>query len=311
MLAILKDAEYSWVILSMALGFLTFISRGYRWLILLETMGYSSSALNSVNSVTIGYLVNLALPRLGEFTRCTTLNRVEDVPIGKLFGTILVERAIDMVILLLLLVLTLFTNLDTFGGFFYDTFGTKLARTSTLIGYAFLLLVLFGGGLFLIYRYRKKLMRNRILFKLFSLYRSIAHGFRTVFSMERKGLFLLHTFFIWSMYFLMTYLCFFSFQATEQFGPDKGLFVMVAGGMGMAAPTQGGIGAYHWMVKEALKVVGVENEMGLTFATVVHSSQVLMILLTGGIALLLWYRTSRRKALKEANISPWAEKSPL
>lgn len=308
---ILQEAQYSWVILSMGLGFLTFVSRGYRWLILLETMGYRSSAVNSVNAVTIGYLVNLALPRLGEFTRCTALNRVENVPIGKLFGTILVERAIDMFILIILLVLTLFTNLDTFGGFFYDIFGTKLQRTSNLIGYAFLFLLLLVAVLYLAYRYRRKLMRNRILFKFFSLYRSIGHGFRTVFSMERKGVFFAHTLFIWVMYFFMTYLCFFSFQATEAFGADKGLFVMVAGGLGMAAPTQGGIGAYHWMVKEALKVVGVDNDMGLTFATVVHSSQVLMIILTGVIALILWYRASQRNERRGEELSSWSERSPL
>lgn len=308
---ILKDAQYSWVILSMMLGFLTFISRGYRWLILLETMGYSSSSYNSVNAVTIGYLVNLALPRLGEFTRCTALNRVEHIPIGKLFGTILVERAIDMVILLFLLVLTLFTNLDTFGGFFYDTFGTKLQRTSNLIGYGILLLVIAALLFYLIYRYRRRLMRNKIFFKFFSLYRSIGHGSRTVFSMERKGIFLLHTLFIWFMYFLMTYLCFFSFDATGGFGPDKGLFVMVAGGLGMAAPTQGGIGAYHWMVKEALKVIGVDNDMGLTFATVVHSSQVVMILLTGSIALLLWYRVAKKKGKGPDDLRPWTENASL
>lgn len=142
-------------------------------------------------------------------------------------------------------------------------------------------------------------MRHKFFFKLFSLYRSIGHGFRTIFSMERKGLFFIHTGFIWVMYFLMTYLCFFSFGPTKDFGVDKGLFIMTAGGMGMAAPTQGGIGAYHWMVKEALKVIGVDNEMGLTFATVVHSSQVLMILLTGGVAVLLWYREIRKKKLDE------------
>jgi hypothetical protein len=303
----LKNAEYSWVILTMVLGFLTFISRGYRWLILLETMGYGSKVANSVNAVTIGYLVNLALPRLGEFTRCTALNRVEKIPIGKLFGTILVERAIDMMILLFLLALTLFTNLDTFGGFFYDVFGTKLQRTSNLIGYAFLLLVLAGSVLFLVYRYRKKLMRNRFFFKVFSVYRSIGHGFRTIFAMERKGLFFLHTVFIWCMYFLMTYLCFFSFDATEGFGLDKGLFVMTAGGLGMAAPTQGGIGAYHWMVTKALEEIDISYEMGLAFATVTHSSQVLMIVLTGTVALFLWYRAVKKQRGVDEPLAPWSK----
>ncbi len=303
---VLKNAQYSWVILSMVLGFLTFISRGYRWLILLETMGYGAKPSNSVNAVTIGYLVNLALPRLGEFTRCTALNRVERIPIGKLFGTILVERAIDMMILFFLLILTLFTNLDTFGGFFMDVFGTKIQRTSELLGYGLLLLALATMAFYLLYRYRKKLMRNKFFFKFFSVYRSVGHGFRTIFSMQRKGVFFLHTLFIWGMYFLMTYLCFFSFGATESFGPDKGLFVVVAGGLGMAAPTQGGIGAYHWMVKEALKVLGVDNEMGLAFATVVHSSQVLMILLTGGGALFLWYRAVRKRGRLEEGL-PWSK----
>lgn len=310
----LKKARYSWVILTMFIGYFTFVSRGYRWLILLEAMGYRAKASHSVHSVNVGYLVNLALPRLGELTRCTALHRVEKVPIGKLFGTILVERAIDVVILFLLLILTLFANLDTFGGFFYDVFGSRFQGTSDLIGTLLLFFVPLALLLGFLIRFRRKLMRYRFFFKFFSFYRSIAHGFRTVFTMERKGAFLLHTLFIWVMYFLMTYLCFFSFESTRDLGPDKGLFIMTAGGMGMAAPTQGGIGAYHWMVKEALQVVGVNEDMGLAFATVVHSSQVLMIILTGSLALFLLYRAGvglKKAAATKEEEEPWTKEPPL
>ncbi len=294
----LRNAQYSWVLITMGLGFLTFVSRGYRWLILIETMGYRSKPSNSVYSVTVGYLVNLALPRLGEFTRCTALNRVEKVPIGKLFGTILVERAIDVVILFILLILTILTNLETFGGFFYDVFGTKLGQTSDLIGYLIIFFALAVSSIVLVFRYRKRLMRYGLFFKAFSFYRSIAHGFRTVFSMERKGRFLMHTLFIWTMYFFMTYLCFFSFDATRSLTPDKGLFVMTAGGMGMAAPTQGGIGPYHFMVKNALsEALEVQESSAAAFAIVTHSSQLLMILLTGTLSLFMLYRAGIHKKL--------------
>ena len=99
----LKNVNYTWVLLSMAFGFIAIISRGIRWVILLKNMNYKSSTLNSIYSVAIGYFTNLAIPRAGEVTRCTSLSEVEKIPFNKLFGTIILERTIDFLILTFLI----------------------------------------------------------------------------------------------------------------------------------------------------------------------------------------------------------------
>ncbi len=297
----MRTANYSWIIAGMILGALTFVSRGIRWLILIDSLGYKAKGDNSVYSVTMGYLANLALPRIGEVTRCTALNQVEKIPVDKLFGTILVERAIDMVILIGLFFLTLITNFDTFGGFFYNVFSEKARQSAGLWMYgviagSFLLLL---GVLF--YTFRERIRQTGVYIKVHAVWKGIVEGFRTIFTMRKKWAFLFHTVLIWTMYYFMTYLCFFSLDATRHLTPGDGFFILVAGGLGMAAPTQGGIGAYHWMVRESLEIVGVQEDLGLLFATLVHTSQVLMILVTGSFSMLMLSiaRSKRRKAEKQ------------
>lgn len=100
------------------------------------------------------------------------------------------------------------------------------------------------------------------------------------------------------MYFLMSYICFFALPATSGLGLEAGLFVLVVGGMGMSAPVQGGIGAYHILVSQGLLLYGISYEHGLAFATLMHSSQTLTVILFGGIAFML-FTFSQRKLTKK------------
>ena len=108
----LKTVDYLWVWLSMLFGFLAFISRGLRWIILLENLGYRANPLNSIYAVSIGYFTNLAIPRAGEVTRCTSLSQSENIPVNKLFGTIILERTIDFIILVSLICFTFLVEFD-------------------------------------------------------------------------------------------------------------------------------------------------------------------------------------------------------
>lgn len=298
---IVRNANYWWILLSMLMGYIAFVVRGARWLILIDSLGYRAGMGNSINAVIIGYLANLALPRVGELTRCTALSRVERIPVEKLFGTILVERAIDMIMLFLLVCMTVLVNMDIFGGFFLDTFTQKAAQSQALIWYiggAFLLLAVVA---MVAYRYRARLAHLSLVIKIRALFQGVREGFITVFNMEKKGAFVFQTLSIWGLYYLMTYVVFFSVDYTADFGPDKGLFIMLSGALGMVAPTQGGIGAYHWMVREALVVLGIEPDAGLTFATMLHGAQVLTILITGAVATAVLFYFTRRKPMAETN----------
>ena len=102
----LKNIEFSWLLLSMGFGAIAIISRGVRWIYLIKALGYNSSIKNSVNSVAVGYLTNILIPRAGEISRCTSLQQVENIPFNKLFGTIILERVIDFAILIALILIS-------------------------------------------------------------------------------------------------------------------------------------------------------------------------------------------------------------
>jgi LPXTG-motif cell wall-anchored protein len=293
----LTHANYYWVALSLLFGAAAYIVRGVRWLILLEPMGYHPKLSNSIHAVIVSYFANLAVPRIGEITRCTVLNQVEKIPVDKLFGTVILERVIDFVILLCITLVTILLNIDLFGNFFFDLFGAKASAGSSgsstlpVIGGALILVVA------LLYFSRKKLAQFTFLKKVNAFLLGIKDGFITILKLKQKRLFFFYTALIWIFYYLMAYVCFFSIEATSHLSAIDGLFVLAVGGFGMAAPVQGGIGAYHVIVSLGLGVLSINESDGLLFATIVHTSQTLLTLVAGCYAVLMLY-FAKRKFLK-------------
>ncbi len=116
--------------------------------------------------------------------------------------------------------------------------------------------------------------------------------------MKNTGWFVFHTILIWVIYFLMTWVCFFCLEATAHLDMKAGMFVLVVGGLGMSAPVQGGIGAYHYIVSQGLQLFGVSDTDGIVYATLVHTTQTLLVVLLGSFGLLMIF-LDRKKA--EAN----------
>jgi uncharacterized membrane protein YbhN (UPF0104 family) len=151
---------------------------------------------------------------------------------------------------------------------------------------------------------------TEIKLKILTFLKGISDGVLVLFKMKRKGEFIFHSLFIWAMYFVMTWVCVFAYDPTSALNALDGLFLMVVGGLGMTAPVQGGFGAFHYLVEKALllydikpsidPVTGIELRPGLVFATIVHSTQFIMILLLGVIALILVAVGKKKKNAKEA-----------
>ena len=269
-------------------------SRGLRWVILLKNLNFSIGKLNSIYAVAIGYFTNIAVPRAGEITRCTSLNQTEDVPIDKLFGTIILERAIDFIFLISLSLLVLILKFELFTEFLGLIFSANTIKVKSLIYIvisAIILLVLF-------------VLLSKRIFQKFTLYKKVKgfiigmkDGFKSINGLENKAAFWTHTLLIWVMYLMMTYICFFSIEATKMLTLVDGLYTMIIGGYGMVAPVQGGIGAYHYIVKEGLMLINISENSALLFATIVHAAQTLMTLSVGGISILMLF-LSKRKAKK-------------
>jgi glycosyltransferase 2 family protein len=132
--------------------------------------------------------------------------------------------------------------------------------------------------------------------QLLKLINGVIRGLKSVGQLKKPVAFIFHNLLIWGMYYLMAYVCFFALPATSSLSMSAGLFVLVVGGMGMTAPVQGGIGAYHLLVSQGLILYGLSQEHGLAFATLMHTSQTLVVILFGGISLFLLFLGSKKSA---------------
>lgn len=302
MLEDLRNAEYKWLIFSMLFGYAAYIFRGLRWVLLIEAMKYKATANQATQAIAAGYFANALFPRAGEIVRCTSLYKATGIPVNKLFGTILLERTIDLGMLLMCIGLSFllkFKELTTF-------FGSVLNKDSpgengnTKIIIACCLVLLTVG----IYFFREKLKKSKLYQKLVNLGKGVKEGFQTAFHMKQKGLFSVYTFLIWLMYFLMTYICFFSIPETSNLTAIDGLYIMVIGGLGMIVPVQGGLGPYHAAVTMGVVSIGLTESVGITLAVLVHTSQTIMIIITGIIATIVLSLTKRKAVLNEASETP-------
>ncbi len=309
-----KEVEYSWVLFSLLFSILAHISRAFRWNLIIEPLGYNPRVKNTFYSLMIGYLANFAFPRIGEITRCASLGKKENIPVDKLVGTVIVERVIDLMSLIFLLGILIFFRFETFGNFFRESvfipLGEKITKT---LDFSIYMWIIIGGGilisLILYLIFREQLSRIKIVSRGKDIIKGIIEGLKTVYTLKKRGKFLLHTAFIWMNYWLMTWVVVFALPATSDLKIIDGLFLLVIGGFGMSAPVQSGIGAFHWIVSRGLVAVyaGITLEEGLVFATISHESQSLLVIFLGTLSFILLFRKkkiskklSADKKLKEA-----------
>lgn len=296
----LKNANYSWIGLSLVFAFFAYLSRAYRWKLLIEPLNYNPPLKNVFYAVMVGYIANLAFPRIGEITRCGSLTKSDKIPIDSLIGTVIIERAIDMIVLLLLLFVIFVAKIEYFGSFikenvFIPIYNKFINAVDFPFYYWILIAAILAGFISLFYYFRRNLKRVKVIHKFRKLLRGVFAGIKTVTKMQNRWGFLLHTVIIWVMYFFMTYIVVFSIPATQSLKPIDGLFLLVIGGLGMAAPVQGGIGAFHWIVSSGLILYDISKTDGLVFATIQHESQVFLVLILGTFSLLMLFLNSRRQ----------------
>ena len=301
MLEDLKSAEYKYLVASMVFGYAAYLFRALRWLLLLKTMNYNASVSHATHAVAAGYFANVIFPRAGEIVRCTSLYKVTGIPVNKLFGTVLLERAIDLVMLFACIALGFvlkYNELSSFvGAVGGETDPAGLSSRKLLVALCFFIIL---GGL---YFFRNQLKKSRLYQKVVSLGVGVKEGFQTAFFMKQKELFILYTLLIWLMYLLMTYVCFFSIPETSDLRFIDGLYIMVVGGLGMIVPVQGGLGPYHAAVTMGIVSLGLSETTGITLAVLIHSAQSIMILITGIIAAIVLSFAKRKAELNEPNKS--------
>ncbi len=280
-----NDVNYFWVVISLLIGLLSHISRTIRWQLMIEPISHRPGFVNTFLAVMVGYLMNLAFPRMGEISRCGVLSRYEKVSFTKLFGTVVAERLIDIISLLVLLIIVIFSQFGEMITFLNQNPEIKSKLTSiTTSPYLYIGLVVF---IILIFVFRNAIRNNFLFKKVKDILVNFKEGFISIRSIKQKGWFYFHSVFIWLMYYLMLYSVFFAFEFTKNLGPIAGLTTFVLASFGMVAPVQGGIGPWHFMAIEALRLYNVAPEDGKIFALVAHSTTTLMIIIIGLISVMI------------------------
>lgn len=276
-------ADYSFLWLSVGMGFLSHLSRGLRWQYTLASMHYFPKRYNLVLAVFIGYLLNLTIPRSGEVSRALIINRYDKVPFDKSFGTILTERTIDMCILLLFIAVVFIFQYDLVWHFLESYFT-----------FSYMIVLFLGLGLvFLAFLYWIYCSTTSLAQKVRQLLSGIKEGICSIAYMKKKWQFIAHTIFIWLMYFLMFYVVFFSMEATKNLSLIQVLTAFVIGSFAIVF-TNGGLGAYPLFIAKVLLLFGITETVGTALGWVIWIAQFLMIILFGGLSFLLLPIINRR-----------------
>jgi uncharacterized protein (TIRG00374 family) len=295
----LREADYSWLLLSVFFGLLAFISRARRWVLLVNPLGFKPSTRNAFYALMTGYLANLALPRIGEITRCVALGKKEKIPVDQLIGTVVIERTVDFLSLLVIMIILIFTSGEQIGLFLKESILMPIQqKVFSIFGNTWVLwAILFSLGvitLALIIRYKKRLRQIRFFSKIFDVARGIINGLKTITNLKRKWEFIFHTIFIWINYALMTWVVVFSLPSTSHLTFANSIFILVIGGLAMSAPVQSGLGAFHYIVSRGLLVVnGIPLEDGLAYALLTHESQLILVAIIGTISFFIMFRKER------------------
>jgi glycosyltransferase 2 family protein len=285
-----KNANYAWISLGLLFGFLSHLSRAYRWKFMIEPLGYTLRFPNSIMAVFATYLVNYTIPRAGEITRATIITNYEGVPFEKGFGTIVAERVADLVMLFAIILVALFLEFEFIYNFFIDRFNPyKIAIVILAIVIAAILFFFFI-----------KRSTSKYALKIKSFVVGLIEGILSIFKMKQKWAFILHTLFIWAMYLLMFYVTTFSIKETSGIPIAAILIGFIAASFSIAA-TNGGIGSYPVAVFAAFAIFDIPEEPSIAFGWIMWSSQTLMVVILGGLSLIylpIYNRTHKKKHTK-------------
>lgn len=296
MMSHVRNIDWYFMVIMIFLSGMSNVSRGLRWNILLNDQGIKTDRKGLIMGVFFSYFINILFPRAGELARCTSVSYKYGLPTDKLLGTVVLERVIDMLMLLLCIALVLFLDFDLFGGFFLERLASLkdlLSGNMTLLVGVISIGILGLTSLFLL---RKKIS---FIEKILGFFKGVLQGLISLKTLNRKGLFLFHTVLIWCLYLGMTYIPFKAFTALSDYDIVKSLFVFILGGIGMTIPAPGGIGSYQYVVVLGMTtVLGTSSDVAGAYAFSVHTTLTLFTILMGVIASIYLFKGKKHESLR-------------
>ena len=270
-------ADYFYVLLSLIVALLGYWSRAYRWKYALQHLGYQTKFYNDFMTVCVSYLVNLTIPRSGEISRAALLKKYEKVPFDKAFGTVVAERIVDMIIVLLFVIVGFVSQFDTIYTFLLE----KNLQFETLLWVS-----LIGLLLFILFIIIWIYAEWKIILKLKQKLSGLIEGMQSILKMKDKWSYLFHSFFIWFSYLVMFYVTIFALPETENITFDVVIMGFIFGTLAVGF-TNGGLGAYPLAIAMIFSLYGISNDIGVAFGWLIWTSQTLLTIFLGLLSYLL------------------------
>lgn len=279
-----RNADYTYIFIALIFGFISHAARAYRWRFMLEHMGYHSPFKNNFMAVWIAYFMNMTIPRSGEVSRALVLKKYEDIPFDKAFGSIIAERVVDFIILLLFIATAVLLQFDVLKNFLLNTIPIE-----KLLVYGIVAFVIFLSAI-LLFIYSKSKWILMIKGKISGL----TEGLLSVWRMEKKWPFLFYTAIIWLAYVLTFYTAIFVLEETSNISFGVIVTAFVIGSLAISF-SNGGFGVFPVVIAGILALYGIPKEAGTAFGWIIWTSQTVQIIILGGLSFLLLPILNRKK----------------
>ncbi len=286
-------ANFFWLGMTLIAFCVSNLSRAIRWNMLLKTMGKRPRLINAFLTINLGYLANLGFPRLGEIVRPAAMARYENIKVERVVGTVVVGRTVDVVMLLSLSALTIFIAGDRIWSWL-EANATVTDRLAIVEGWIVPIVVLLVLTMALAWFQRRRLRDSRVGTKVEAILMGFWEGLKTISTVKRPWLFVLHSINIWLMYYFMSLCVFWAYAPTANLGAEAALTTFVSGGWGIVIPSPGGMGSYHYLAQSALELYGLPGEDGFAWANIsFFTINIGCNILIGLVALLFLPRINR------------------
>lgn len=283
------NAIWFWLVISLFASLMSHVLRSLRWRMMLQPLGYNPKAYNTFFAVMIMYMANMAFPRLGELLRCTFITRYEKIPVEKTIGTMLTERLMDMICLLVLGVIMITTQYAIILNYFKSEYLSNPSATNYFTTPKILLglvaVVIFIALAYFLFKYISSGTSNLIV-KIRSIIKGLVDGIISVKNIQNKPLFLFYTVSIWVCYALTIFFCFKAVPETSMNGMGAAITCLFFGSLAIVA-VQGGLGIYPIVVSKILLLYGTNESIGYAYGWLSWVIQTVLVLVIGFISMIL------------------------
>lgn len=290
-----KQTNYWLIIPIVFMSLLSHLIRAIRWKLLMEPLDFKPKLKNVFSVVMIGYLANSAIPRLGEILKCTFLAKYEKLNVGKLVGTIIIERTFDLICFFIFIGITILIQIDLIGGYVKKKLVNMSSTTGLPVWFKLLIICCIIALIIISIKILfKKFPHNKIILKVNLFLKGIAAGFKTIKQLQKKRQFLMHTFIIWALYLLQVYIGFQAMEGTAHLSIKAAFAVLTLASLAMIA-TPGGIGSFPLFVMETLVIYHIASPLGTAFGWLIWGVATGIIIIVGVACLLILPYINRKK----------------